>query len=84
MLFTAERGANQTPMADDSFRVKRVCMDPMLIETFCAEGPYYTPVKTMSQAIDLDSDDPSDDAETVEDSQGLDFLKSTCWWSKIC
>ncbi|MCI11834.1 replication factor A protein, partial [Trifolium medium] len=67
MLFTIDNRLKQTVMADGSFRVKRVCLDPKIIETFCAEGPFMTPVKAMSQLIDVDSDETSDDVDAVPD-----------------
>ncbi|KAK2349999.1 hypothetical protein QL285_098655 [Trifolium repens] len=55
----------------------RVCMDSHIIKKFCADGAFFTPVKTMSQAIDLGSDNDSDAVDFVEDSQPLAFMKDT-------
>ncbi|KAK2377312.1 hypothetical protein QL285_078010 [Trifolium repens] len=57
--------------------VKRVCMDSYIIKKFCADGDFFTPVKTMSQVIDLGSDNDGDAVDFVEDSQPLAFMKDT-------
>ncbi|WJX60744.1 hypothetical protein P8452_45916 [Trifolium repens] len=40
-----------------------------------SEGPFNTPVKPMSQAIEINSDDDLDDVDIVQDTQPLSFLK---------
>ncbi|GAU50770.1 hypothetical protein TSUD_410670 [Trifolium subterraneum] len=75
MLVTIEKGIKQTTSSDGTFRVKRTCSDPTIIEKFSAEGPYFTPVKPMAQAIDVDSYSSLDDVDVVEDSQPLYFMK---------
>ncbi|MCH94099.1 replication factor A protein, partial [Trifolium medium] len=45
MLFIIEKGMKQIKIFDGTFRVKRVCFDSKIIETFCAEGPFVTPLK---------------------------------------
>ncbi|GAU51524.1 hypothetical protein TSUD_413880 [Trifolium subterraneum] len=75
MLFTIDKGIKQTTASNGTFRVKRTCIYPNIIEKFSAEGPYFTPVKPMSQAIDVDSDSSLDDVDVVGDSQPLSFMK---------
>jgi hypothetical protein len=36
MLFAVDRLLNHGAVSDGSYRVKRVCMDPMIIEAFCS------------------------------------------------
>ncbi|GAU50978.1 hypothetical protein TSUD_411490 [Trifolium subterraneum] len=48
------------------FLGQRVCTDPTIIDAFCSESGFFTPSKTMSGAIDLDSDGLSDDTDAVK------------------
>ncbi|MCH82117.1 replication factor A protein, partial [Trifolium medium] len=57
--------------------VKRICVDPIIIQAFCSQGAFSTPTKTMSDAIDLDSDGLSNDTEVGEDSHSLEFVNDT-------
>ncbi|MCI09615.1 replication factor A protein, partial [Trifolium medium] len=57
MLFAVERGAKQVKISDGSYRVKRVCIDPVIIDKFCALGSCSTPVNASSQVVELDSED---------------------------
>ncbi|CAJ2632792.1 unnamed protein product [Trifolium pratense] len=75
MIFTIDKGVKLTSKSDGSFRVKSVCLDPKIIETFVAHGPYVTSVKAMYQLIDVDSDELSDNVDVVPDSQPLIFLE---------
>ncbi|KAK2454097.1 replication protein A 70 kDa DNA-binding subunit C [Trifolium repens] len=75
MLFIIDKGFNHSKLLDGTFRVKRVCSDPQIIQRFLAEGPFNTPVKPMSQAIEINSDDDLDDVDIVQDTQPLSFLK---------
>jgi hypothetical protein len=45
MLFVVERGGKQSAVPDNSFRVRRMCIDPDIIGKFCAQGRFYTPTK---------------------------------------
>jgi hypothetical protein len=45
MLFVVDKGLNHTKIVDGTFRVKRVCFDSQIIEAFCTEGSFFTPVK---------------------------------------
>jgi hypothetical protein len=45
MLFIIDKGFNHSKLLDGTFRVKRVCSDPQIIQRFLAEGPFNTPVK---------------------------------------
>jgi hypothetical protein len=45
ILFTVDRPMKQLGVGDSSFRVKRICCDPLIIEQFCSQGPYLTPTK---------------------------------------
>ncbi|KAK2395640.1 replication protein A 70 kDa DNA-binding subunit [Trifolium repens] len=53
----------------------RVCMDPIIVEGFCSQGPFFTPSMTMSDAIDLDSNGSSDDNGVGDASQLIEFVK---------
>ncbi|MCI04073.1 hypothetical protein A2U01_0025115 [Trifolium medium] len=33
--------------------VKRICLDPTIIEEFCSQGPYFTPSKSIEFLKDL-------------------------------
>jgi hypothetical protein len=35
----------QADVSDYTFRVKRVCLDPVIIESFCSEGVFFTSSK---------------------------------------
>ncbi|MCH89804.1 replication factor A protein [Trifolium medium] len=75
MLFAIDNSLKHPMVSDCSFRVKRICMNPVVIEEFCSQGPYFTPTKTMSHPIDLNSDGGSDESDVGEDSKSLEFLK---------
>jgi hypothetical protein len=45
MLFIIDKGFNHSKLLDGTFKVKRVCSDPQIIQRFLAEGPFITPVK---------------------------------------
>jgi hypothetical protein len=48
MLFVVDRPMNQT---NGSFRVKRVCLNAIIVETLYAQGPYSTPSKVFSSSM---------------------------------
>ncbi|CAJ2673126.1 unnamed protein product [Trifolium pratense] len=75
MLFIVDNGPRQSKIVDGTFRVKRVCMDSQIIQKFIADGPFVTPVKAMSQAIEVESDNDIDDVDVVADYQPLSFMK---------
>ncbi|GAU37511.1 hypothetical protein TSUD_275630 [Trifolium subterraneum] len=76
MLLAVNKPLKECQISDGSHRVKRICLDPTIIERFCAEGPYFTPSKRNLATIDLDSDGLSDEANIDDDdSQPLEFLK---------
>ncbi|WJX11096.1 hypothetical protein P8452_01744 [Trifolium repens] len=57
-----------------------VCMDSTIIEKFCAEGPFVTPLKPIP-TINLDDDsdvfvDSSDESDVVDDSEDSDFTSN--------
>ncbi|GAU28710.1 hypothetical protein TSUD_216160 [Trifolium subterraneum] len=60
MLFDVAKPMKQSLVHDVSYRVTRVCLDPKIIGEFCSQGPYSTRTKTISAAIDLDSDEADD------------------------
>ncbi|KAK2363053.1 hypothetical protein QL285_088068 [Trifolium repens] len=62
-------------MSDGSFRVKRICVEPRIIEKLCAEGPFNTPSKGIAKAVDLEGDSHVDDLDD-DDSMPLAFLKN--------
>ncbi|KAL6567988.1 hypothetical protein OROGR_001656 [Orobanche gracilis] len=45
MLFVVDRSLKQAAFSDGSYRVKRVCMDPIIIESFYSQCPFPTPSK---------------------------------------
>jgi hypothetical protein len=45
ILFTVDKSGSSNNMSDGSFRVKRICVEPRIIEKLCAEGPFNTPSK---------------------------------------
>jgi hypothetical protein len=47
MLFKVEKSAGASIFFDGSFRVKRVCDDPSIIEKFDSIGVDYTPSKVI-------------------------------------
>jgi hypothetical protein len=51
MLFGVDRSLNHGAVSDGSYRVKRVCMDPMIIEAFYSQGPFFTPSKVGPMSI---------------------------------
>jgi hypothetical protein len=55
MLFVIDKGLKHTKIVDGTFRVKRVCFDSKIIETFCSQGSFYTPVKVchITQSFDF-------------------------------
>ncbi|MCI34073.1 replication factor A protein, partial [Trifolium medium] len=74
MLFTVDAGVRPNNISDGSIRVRRVCSDSVIIDKFCAEGPFTTPVKAIPP-IDLDDDDDLTDAsDSAEDSESSDFV----------
>ncbi|MCH79355.1 replication factor A protein [Trifolium medium] len=75
MLFSIDKLVKHSGVADGSFRVKRVCMNPTIIKEFCAECGFCTPSKAMSPVVDIDSDGLSDDVNSVDDDQSLEFVK---------
>ncbi|KAK2362598.1 replication protein A 70 kDa DNA-binding subunit C [Trifolium repens] len=74
MLFSVQRSP-QLGLAISSYRVKRICMDPVVIEKFCSEISHSTSTKIMQPAIDLESDGGPNDADGVLDSQSIEFLE---------
>ncbi|KAK2397209.1 replication protein A 70 kDa DNA-binding subunit C [Trifolium repens] len=75
MLFVIDKGLKHAKIVDGTFRVKRVCFNSKIIETFCAEGSFFTPVKPASPLIDIESDGDNNDVDNVVDSQPLGFMK---------
>jgi hypothetical protein len=45
MLFAVERSLKQAAVSDGSYRIKRVCMDPIIIEALCSQGQFFTQSK---------------------------------------
>jgi hypothetical protein len=45
MLFVVERSLKQTAVSDDSYSIKRVCMDPIIIDALCSQGQFFTQSK---------------------------------------
>jgi hypothetical protein len=43
MLFVIDRSLKQPVVSDGSYRIKRICMNP-IIDEFCSQGPYFTPI----------------------------------------
>jgi hypothetical protein len=43
MLFVVDRPLKQATVSDGSYRVNKVCMDPIIVEAFCSQGPFFTP-----------------------------------------
>ncbi|MCH82030.1 replication factor A protein [Trifolium medium] len=75
MLFAIDTTLKQSVGSDGTFRVKRICMNPKIIDEFCSKGPYFSPSKTMSHTIDVDSDGGSGEDVDVEDSKSMEFIK---------
>ncbi|PNX88039.1 hypothetical protein L195_g044139 [Trifolium pratense] len=74
MLFVVAVSGKQSSVGDGSYRVKRICLDPVIIEKFCSEGGLCTPSKVVSPVIDLESKSLSDDNVAGEDSETLEFV----------
>jgi hypothetical protein len=45
MLFIVDSVSNQGAVSDGSYRVKRVCINARIIETFCNKYPVNSPDK---------------------------------------
>ncbi|GAU51412.1 hypothetical protein TSUD_413230 [Trifolium subterraneum] len=75
MLLSVDKALKQGGLSDGSHRVRRVCMDPTIIDKFCAQGSYFTPTKCISSPVDLDSDGLSDEPDDDGDSDSIEFLK---------
>ncbi|MCH80240.1 replication factor A protein [Trifolium medium] len=75
MLFAVDKSVKQSSVGDGSCRVRRVCMNPTIIEEFCGEGGFRTPSKGRSPSIDMDSDGLSDDVDAGEDTPSVEFVK---------
>jgi hypothetical protein len=46
MLFVVDIPLKQATVSDGSYRgVNKVCMDPIIVEAFCSQGPFFTPSK---------------------------------------
>jgi hypothetical protein len=48
MLLIVDKGSPAGSITDGSFRVKRVCVDPDVIEKYLAEGFDVSPAKVLS------------------------------------
>jgi hypothetical protein len=48
MRFIVDKGSPAGSITDGSFRVKRVCVDPDVIEKYLAEGFDVSPAKVLS------------------------------------
>lgn len=57
----------QDDVSDYTFRVKTVYLDPVIIESFCSEGVFFTSSKGTSNVVELDSDCSSDDSGGGDD-----------------
>ncbi|KAK2426302.1 replication factor A protein [Trifolium repens] len=75
MLFAVEKTLQPPGTSDGSLRVKRVCMDSVIIREFCSQGPYSTPTKAVCKTVDLDSDGLSDGGDGGNQSDSSEFLK---------
>ncbi|PNX96435.1 replication factor-A carboxy-terminal domain protein [Trifolium pratense] len=74
MLFAVAVSGKQSSMGDGSYRVRRICMDPVIIEKFCSQGGFCTPTKVMSPVVDFESESLSDDNVADDDSEALQFV----------
>jgi hypothetical protein len=45
MLFAIDRSATHPMVNESSYRVKRICMDPLIVDEFCVLGSFTTPTK---------------------------------------
>jgi hypothetical protein len=45
MLFAIDRSATHPMVNESSYRVKRICMNPLIIDEFCGLGSFSTPTK---------------------------------------
>ncbi|KAK2363769.1 hypothetical protein QL285_088715 [Trifolium repens] len=67
MLFVVDLSTKQAVVSDSTYRVKRVCLDPVMIESFCVgELVHYVSQET-SNVVDLDSGGSSDDSDGGDD-----------------
>ncbi|KAK2415843.1 replication protein A 70 kDa DNA-binding subunit C [Trifolium repens] len=75
MLFSIDRSATHSMVNESSYRVKRICVNPLIIDEFCGLGSLSTPTKRVSAVIDVESDAGSDDDSNGGEAQSLEFLK---------
>ncbi|KAK2416824.1 hypothetical protein QL285_039183 [Trifolium repens] len=62
-------------VSDGFYRVKRVCMDSKIIESFCSECPFSNTCKEISGAIDLESHVDSYGSDGTADLETMEFVK---------
>jgi hypothetical protein len=48
MLFSIDRSATHSMVNESSYRVKRICVNPLIIDEFCGLGSLSTPTKVCS------------------------------------
>ncbi|KAK2416233.1 replication factor A protein [Trifolium repens] len=73
MLFCVQKSP-QLGLAISSYRVKRICMDAVLIDKFCTQDSCSKSSEAMGAVVGLDSDGVGDEADGVLDSKSLEFL----------
>lgn len=74
MLFKVEKTNNASVLFDGSFRVKRVCFEPSIVEAFHVAGKESTPLKKVPTDDDSDADEEVDvvkETQTEESVTGL-------------
>ncbi|KAK2388831.1 replication protein A 70 kDa DNA-binding subunit C [Trifolium repens] len=77
MLFVVDSASSQALASGGSYRVKRICMESKIIESFCDQCPPTSPNKAVSDPVDLDSGTDScgsDDGDDLQSSQFVDDL----------
>ncbi|KAK2413753.1 replication protein A 70 kDa DNA-binding subunit C [Trifolium repens] len=74
MLFCVQKSP-QLGLAISSYRVKRICANPIVIEQFFCQNSCSTSSKALGAVVDLVSDEVADAFDAVPDPKSLDFLE---------
>ncbi|KAK2384164.1 replication protein A 70 kDa DNA-binding subunit C [Trifolium repens] len=74
MLFVVDTSSKQPAVSNGSYRVKRVCMDPAIIRSFCSQCPGFSSSKALFNSIDVESNVDSYGSDYDDDLQCMDFV----------
>jgi hypothetical protein len=44
-MFIIDRSLKQPVVSDGTYRIKIICMNAVIVDEFCFQGPYFTPTK---------------------------------------